>query len=38
MLNKDDSEEDALAYEKMQEWREWSSQVARAIIEKRDNI
>lgn len=33
MLNKDDSEEDALAYEKMQEWREWASVLARKIME-----
>lgn len=33
ILNKDDSEEDALAYEKMQEWREWASLVAHKIIE-----
>lgn len=33
MLNKEDSEEDALAYVKMQEWREWASTVAHKIIE-----
>lgn len=33
MLNKDDSEEDALAYEKMQEWRAWASTMAHKIIE-----
>lgn len=34
ILNKDNSEEDALAYEKMQEWREWASIVAHKIIDK----
>lgn len=33
MLNKDDSEEDALMFRKMQEWREWSSTLARKIME-----
>lgn len=33
MLNKDSGEEvDLMAYRKMQEWREWSSLVARKII------
>ena len=36
ILNKDNSEEDALAFQKMQEWRDWCSQVAKAIIEKRN--
>ena len=34
MLNKDSGlEEDIMAYEKMQEWREWASLVAKRIIE-----
>lgn len=34
MLNKDSGEEmDLIAYQKMQEWREWSSQVASKIME-----
>ncbi len=33
MLNKDDSEEDELAYEKMQEWRSWASILAKKIME-----
>lgn len=33
MLNKDDSEEDALIYEKMQEWRAWSAILAHKIME-----
>ena len=37
MLNKDDDAESALAYEKMQEWREWSGRVAKAIIETLNN-
>lgn len=33
ILNKDSGEEaDLLAYQKMQEWRDWSSQVAKKII------
>lgn len=32
MLNKEDSEEDLLAYNKMQEWREWAGVMARKII------
>lgn len=36
MLNKDNSLEDTLAYDKMQEWRDWSGRVAKAIIEKRN--
>lgn len=31
MLNKDDSEEDKMRYDKMQEWRNWSAMVAKAI-------
>ena len=34
ILNKDDSDEDALAYEKMQEWRAWASIVAEKIMEQ----
>ena len=37
MLNKDDSEEDALAYQKMQDWREWASIVAKKIIQTINN-
>lgn len=33
ILNKDDSEEDKLQYEKMQEWREWASKLAKKIIQ-----
>lgn len=33
ILNKDDDEESALAFQKMQEWREWASVVARKIME-----
>ena len=33
ILNKDDSEEDSIAYEKMQEWRAWASYMARKIVE-----
>ena len=33
MLNKDDDEESALAFQKMQEWREWASVVAKKIME-----
>ena len=34
MLNKDSGEEiDLLAYQKMQEWRDWASLVARKILE-----
>jgi hypothetical protein len=31
MLNKDDSEEDLLLFTKMQEWREWSGEIAKKI-------
>lgn len=34
ILNKDDSEEDMLAFTKMQEWREWASTVAHQIMAK----
>lgn len=37
MLNRDDDAESALAYEKMQEWREWSGRVAKAILETLNN-
>lgn len=33
MLNKDESEEDAILYEKMQEWRDWAGKVAKQITE-----
>lgn len=32
MLNKDDSEEDLLLFNKMQEWRHWSGKVAKEIV------
>lgn len=32
MLNKDDSEEDLLLFNKMQEWREWSGKIAKEIV------
>ncbi len=32
ILNKDESDEDMLKYEKMQEWREWSARVATAVL------
>jgi hypothetical protein len=32
ILNKDDSDEDGLVYQKMQEWREWASIVAHKIM------
>ena len=34
MLNKENSAEDELAYEKMQDWRDWASIVAHAIMEQ----
>lgn len=37
ILNKDDSKEDALAYEKMQEWRAWASYFAHKIMEQIEN-
>lgn len=33
ILNKDNSEEDALAFQKMQEWRDWASAVAHKIMD-----
>ena len=33
ILNKDDSEDDTLVFEKMQEWREWASVMAHKIME-----
>ncbi len=33
MLNKDESDEGKLAYNKMQEWREWASVVAHKIMD-----
>jgi hypothetical protein len=32
ILNKDDSEEDMLLFNKMQEWRRWSGVVAKQIL------
>lgn len=32
MLNKDNSEEDALYHTKMQEWRDWSGNMAKLIV------
>ena len=32
ILNKDNSEEDAMVFQKMQEWRNWSGQVAKKIL------
>ena len=32
ILNKDDSEEDSLLFNKMQAWREWSGTIAKKII------
>lgn len=34
ILNKEDSEEDALLYEYMQDWREWSGLVAKEVVER----
>lgn len=33
MLNKDSSPEDTLYYNKMQEWREWASTLAHALVD-----
>lgn len=33
ILNKDNSEEDAIAFQKMQEWRDWASAVAHKIMD-----
>lgn len=33
ILNADNSEEDRLRYTKMQEWRDWSAKVAKAIMQ-----
>lgn len=33
ILNKDDSEDDAMLYQKMQEWREFASEIAKAVTE-----
>lgn len=33
ILNKDDSEEDRVAYEKMQDWRSWASFMAKKIMD-----
>jgi hypothetical protein len=32
MLNKDDSEEDLLLFNKMQEWRAWAGIIAKKIV------
>lgn len=32
MLNKDDSEEDLLLFDKMQEWRAWAGIIAKKIV------
>lgn len=37
ILNKDDSEEDLLLFNKMQEWRIWSGNVAKRIINLLNN-
>ena len=34
MLNKDNSAEDELAYDKMHDWRDWASTVAHKIMEQ----
>lgn len=34
MLNKDNSEEDAALYDKMQEWREWAGRFAKEVMAK----
>lgn len=34
ILNKDNSDEDLLRYNKMQEWRNWASLASKAILEK----
>ena len=34
MLNKDNSEEDTVLYDKMQEWREWSGRFAKEVMTK----
>lgn len=34
LLNKDSSEEDLLKYNKMQEWRDWASILAKAFMDK----
>ena len=34
LLNKDSSEEDLLKYNKMQEWRDWASILAKAFMNK----
>ena len=37
MLNKDNSAADKLAFTRMQEWREWSSKLAKAIVSFSEN-
>ena len=38
MLNKDDSEEDRLSFERMQAWRKFADDVAEAAINSKTNI
>ena len=38
MLNKDNSEEDAMLYNKMQEWREWSGRFAKEVMTKIEQL
>ena len=37
ILNKEDSDEDALLYERMQEWRIWSANISKQILELINN-
>lgn len=37
ILNKDNSEEDKLIFDKMQEWRDWASTLANKIVEFLNN-
>ena len=38
ILNKDSSEEGLIYWQKMQEWRDWASEVATQIVEVVNNI
>ena len=38
MLNKDNSEEDTVLYDKMQEWREWSGRFAKEVMTKIEQL
>lgn len=38
ILNKDSSEEGLMYWQKMQEWRDWASEVATQIVEVANNI